>query len=87
MVEVLFDVDEFVLPVRHAYVSIPVHYRQAANERLKVMELTDIIEPAKEAPRWISGMSAVPKGKNDFSPDSKYARTKQGDPATIPSNA
>lgn len=59
-------VDEFVLPVRHAYVSIPVHYRQAATERLKEMERSDIIEPAPGSPRWISGMSAVPKGKGDF---------------------
>lgn len=65
-VEVNFDVDESVLPVRHAYVSIPAHYRQAANERLRAMELAGIIEPVKEAPRWISGMSAVPKGKGDF---------------------
>lgn len=65
-VEIEFDVDEFVLPVRHAYVSIPIHYRQAANDRLKEMELSDIIEPVSGAPRWISGMSAVPKGKGDF---------------------
>lgn len=64
--EIHFEVDEFVLPSRHAYVNIPIHYQQAANERLKIMELTDIIEPAEGAPRWISGMSAVPKGRNDF---------------------
>lgn len=65
-VEVDFDIDEKVLPVRHAYVSIPAHYRQAANERLRTMEQAGIIEQVKEAPRWISGMSAVPKGKGDF---------------------
>lgn len=52
--------------MRHAYISIPIHYRQAANERLAAMEAADIIEPATGSPRWISGMSAVAKGKDDF---------------------
>lgn len=65
-IEVEFDVDESVPPVRHAYVSIPAHYREAANDRLRAMENSDIIEPVTTAPRWISGLSAVPKGKSDF---------------------
>lgn len=65
-VEIDFDIDEFGLPVRHAYVNIPVHYREAANKRLAAMEASDIIEPAEGSSRWISGMSAVSKGKNDF---------------------
>lgn len=65
-IEISFDVDEFVLPVRHAYVNIPIHFREAADERLKAMERAGIIEQAVGAPRWISGMSAVPKGKSDF---------------------
>lgn len=65
-VEVDFDIDESVVPRRNAYVSIPAHYREAAIERLREMEESDIIEQVKEAPRWISGLSAVPKGKTDF---------------------
>lgn len=65
-VEVNFDVDEFVLPMRHAYVNIPIHFREAADERLRNMQQLGIIEPASGSPRWISGMSAVPKGKADF---------------------
>lgn len=30
------------------------------------MDPQDIIERVERAPRWISGMSAVPKGKQDF---------------------
>lgn len=65
-VEIEFEIDEFVLPMRHAYASIPVHFRQAATERLESMQRSGIIEPAEGTPRWISGMSAVPKGRNDF---------------------
>lgn len=64
--EVNFDIDETVTPTRHAYVSIPAHYRQLANERLAVMTQQGIIERVKTAPKWISGLSAVPKGKNNF---------------------
>lgn len=65
-VQIEFDVDESVSPVRHAYVSIPAHFKKAATDRLRAMEDSDIIEPVTKAPRWISGMSAVPKGKTDF---------------------
>lgn len=65
-VEIDFDIDEKVPPIRNAYVSIPLHFREAANQRLNEMEQSEIIEKVKTAPRWISGMSAVPKGKNDF---------------------
>lgn len=61
-----FDVDPTVPPTAHAYVSIPVHYRKLACERLSVMEANGIIERVKTAPRWISGLIAVPKGKNNF---------------------
>lgn len=61
-----FDVDVSVAPVRNAYVSIPAHYQQLAKERLAAMESCGIIERVKTAPRWISGLSAVPKGKNNF---------------------
>lgn len=64
-IEITLDVDEFVLSIRHAYVSIP-HFKEAANEQLKSMEQSGIIEPAVGAPRWISGMIAVPKGKSYF---------------------
>lgn len=65
-VEIEFDIDESVHPVRHAYVSIPAHFKKASNDRLEAMEEADVIEPVSKAPRWISGMSGVPKGKGDF---------------------
>lgn len=65
-IEVDFDIDESVAPVTHIYVSIPAHYQKLAGERLAEMERTGIIERVLHAPRWISGLSAVPKGKNNF---------------------
>lgn len=65
-VEVDFDIDDSVPPVRHAYVSIPVHYRQPASERLAEMTRQGIIERVRKAPKWISGLNAVPKGKDNF---------------------
>lgn len=65
-VSVDFDIDESVPPVRHPYVSIPAHYRQPAGERLAAMEASGIIEKVEGAPRWMSGLCAVPKGKNNF---------------------
>lgn len=63
---VKFDVDESVPPVRHCYVSIPAHFRDPANKRLEWMERKGIIERVRTSPRWLSGLSAVPKGKGDF---------------------
>lgn len=65
-VEVDFDVDETVPAVRHAYVSIPAHFHEAAVQRLKKMEREGIISRVSEAPKWLSGLSAVAKGKGDF---------------------
>lgn len=61
-----FDVDTSVSPSVNAYVNIPEAYRDRAVERLRLMENQKIIEKVKEAPTWVSGMSAVPKGQNDF---------------------
>lgn len=61
-----FDIDSEVPPTKNAYVNIPAAYRDRAIERLDKMEAEGIIEKVLEAPRWISGMSAVPKGINDF---------------------
>lgn len=65
-VVVNFDVDESIPAVRQAYVSIPAHFREPAMARIREMERTGIIERVCEAPRWLSGLSAVPKGKGDF---------------------
>lgn len=65
-VTVDFDVDQSILPVRHVYVSVPAHYRELALERLHTMERQGIVERVKHSPRWISGLSAVPKGKSNF---------------------
>jgi Reverse transcriptase (RNA-dependent DNA polymerase) len=64
--EVDFDVDPTITPVRHCYVSIPIHFREQAMARIKEMERTGIIEKAEAQSKWMSGLSAVPKGHNDF---------------------
>lgn len=61
-----FDIDTEVPPTKNAYVNIPAAYRNRAIERLEKMEADGIIEKVLEAPRWTSGMSAVPKGVDDF---------------------
>ncbi|XP_062715403.1 uncharacterized protein K02A2.6-like [Aedes albopictus] len=65
-VVVKFSIDKTIPPVRNAYFNVPAAFRQAAKQRLAEMEERDIIEKVTTAPKWISGMSAVPKGKNDF---------------------
>lgn len=65
-VKIKFNVDNSVPPVRNAYYNIPAAYREGARRRLEQMEARGIIERVTTAPKWISGMSAVPKGKNDF---------------------
>lgn len=61
-----FDVDPSVPPTKNAYYSIPAAYREKAKERLEQMKVQGILEKVIKAPRYISGMSAVPKGKSDF---------------------
>lgn len=65
-VKVKFCVDRTIPPEKNAYYNVPAAYREAARNRLKEMESRGIIEKVTTAPEWISGMSAVPKGKNDF---------------------
>lgn len=66
-VEVEFDIDESVTPVCQNYYNVPAAFRQAAIARLREMEALDIIERIDKPSRWLSGMSAVPKGKSgDF---------------------
>ena len=65
-VRIRFSVDASVPPEKNAYYNVPAAYRDAARMRLEDMEAKGIIERVVKAPEWISGMSAVPKGKNDF---------------------
>lgn len=65
-IKIKFSIDETVPPVRNAYFNVPAAYREAAKARLAEMEARGIIERVETAPNWISGMSAVAKGKNDF---------------------
>lgn len=58
-----FDVDPEVKPSVRAYVNIPEAFRERAIGRLKKMELQGIVEKVRTAPRWVSGLSAVPKGE------------------------
>ena len=61
-----FDIDNSVTPSKNAYYNVPVAYGERARARLKEMQAQGIIEEVERAPRWISGMSLVPKGKTDF---------------------
>lgn len=61
-----FDIDPDILPTKNAYYNIPAAFSERAAERLKDMVKKGIIEKVTSAPRWISGMSAVPKGCFDF---------------------
>lgn len=65
-VKVRFSVDSTVPPVKNAYYNVPSAFREAAKRRLDEMESQGIIEKVTTAPNWISGMSAVAKGKDDF---------------------
>lgn len=65
-VKVKFSVDKSIPPTRNAYYNIPAAYREGARKRLLEMEASGIIERVTRAPEWISGMSAVSKGKDDF---------------------
>lgn len=65
-VKIKFSIDRSVPPVRNAYFNVPAAFREAAKLRLEKMEAKGIIEKVTAAPEWISGMSAVPKGKDDF---------------------
>ncbi|XP_053698950.1 uncharacterized protein K02A2.6-like [Sabethes cyaneus] len=65
-VRVKFCVDRSVPPTKNAYYNVPAAFRQSARARLAEMEKQGIIERVTTAPDWISGMSAVPKGKGDF---------------------
>jgi RNase H-like domain found in reverse transcriptase/Reverse transcriptase (RNA-dependent DNA polymerase)/Integrase zinc binding domain/Integrase core domain len=61
-----FDVNPTVPPTKNAYYNVPAAFRARARARLDEMEDQQIIEGVYTAPRWISGMSLVPKGKTDF---------------------
>lgn len=65
-VEVILKVDPSVPPERNAYYNVPAAFREEAKLRLRDMEEWGIIEKVTSAPEWISGMTAVPKGMNDF---------------------
>lgn len=58
--------DPEVKPSVRAYVNIPEAFRERAIERLRKMELQGIVEKVRTAPKWVSGLSAVPKGNDDF---------------------
>ncbi|XP_058816578.1 uncharacterized protein K02A2.6-like [Topomyia yanbarensis] len=65
-VRIRFSTDETVQPEKNAYYNVPAAYREGAKQRLQEMEKRGIIEKVTSAPEWISGMSAVSKGKDDF---------------------
>lgn len=65
-VKVKFSIDKTVPSVKNAYYNVPAAYREAARRRLDEMEERGIIEKVTSAPNWISGLSAVAKGKDDF---------------------
>lgn len=61
-----FDIDYSVVPTKNSYVSIPAAFKQSARERLNLMQRQGIIEDVVKAPKWLSGLTLVPKGKTDF---------------------
>lgn len=61
-----FVIDPAVPPSRNAFYNVPAPFRERARERIDKMEKQGIIEKVTKAPKWISGMFAVPKGPNDF---------------------
>lgn len=63
---VKFSIDKSIPPTKNAYYNVPAAYRADAKARLHDMENRGIIERVTKAPDWISGMSAVAKGKDDF---------------------
>lgn len=65
-VRIKFSIDKSIPPERNAYYNVPAAFREQAKMRLQEMEERGIIEKVTKAPEWISGMSAVSKGKNDF---------------------
>lgn len=62
-VQVKFSVNPTIPPTKNAYYNVPAAFREAARERIHDMEKRGIIEKVTKAPHWISGMSAVAKGK------------------------
>ncbi|XP_055622970.1 uncharacterized protein LOC129766460 [Toxorhynchites rutilus septentrionalis] len=65
-IKVKFSVNKSVVPVKNAYYNVPAAFREGARKRLQEMENLGIIERVTKAPEWISGMSTVAKGKDDF---------------------
>lgn len=61
-----FEIDRSVQPTKKAYYHVPAAYTDGARERIKRLLEKGIIERVTRAPRWISGMMAIPKGKLDF---------------------
>lgn len=46
--------------------NIPEAFRDKSAQRLAKMVAQGIIKRVNAAPRWVSGLSAVPKGNSDF---------------------
>lgn len=66
-VRVSFELVEGATPTCQSYYNVPAALEQAAIRRLRDMEAQGIIEKYDGPSTWLSGMSAVPKGKHgDF---------------------
>ena len=65
-VELEFETDPGITPTRNAYFHVPAAYMERAMKRIEEMEAQGIIERVLGAPKWCSGVSAVPKGPSDF---------------------
>lgn len=63
-VEVDFEVDPEVKPVSNGYVNIPLHYRGDAKRKIREMVRQGVAYRVRGHAEWLSGVSAVPKGKN-----------------------
>lgn len=60
-----FAIDPSAAPIQRPYTNLPVNYVEPAKRRLLEMERRGIIKRVAKS-KWLSGLSAVPKGKSDF---------------------
>lgn len=83
-IEISFDVDEFVFPIRHAYVSIPIHFRERAAQVHATIwnNRTSVGSTALDF-----GNERGSQRQDGLQLNCQHEGTQQGDPKTISSDA
>lgn len=64
-VKVDFKVNKKIKPVNNGYVNIPLHFRADARRKVRDLVRQGIVSRFRGYAKWLSGVSVVPKGKND----------------------